>query len=246
MYDLINELLHTDSGSTIKNYQPFIDMLESKYNSSCSGVSVKDSIGLQQDEFSPVFSELVRLQQIKYARDMAVQLHATSRLKKDSGTASKKSYGQIVTKKIKPAKRMTALFRTFRPLSHALTPSNPAIQPEATTDSHTVIISPHQKPSLVLNLADSRIREFPNAQRSFTFQILTSDGGYFLLQAPCEDDMDSWIRSLSDVAVVAGERLRTAMEQATKNLQLEIESAPANATESGTKLQIASISPSSA
>ena len=69
--------------------------------------------------------------------------------------------------------------------------------------------TPSSKPAMVLNVAEGRISQFINNERSFTFQLDTEDGGHYLLQAMNKGDMKKWIETIDRVSKTAAKRRLT-------------------------------------
>lgn len=79
--------------------------------------------------------------------------------------------------------------------------------------------TPASKPALTLSVAEARIAQFINNERSFTFQLDTEDGGHYLLQALNKKDMMKWINKISHVGKIAAKRRLTYLGNHSK-LQL--------------------------
>jgi hypothetical protein len=99
----------------------------------------------------------------------------------------------------------TAFFQLMRPLSTAFT-----------TDTHVAKRTPKEldfahtgKPALVLSLADARVSQFVNHERSFTFQIDTEDGGHYLLQSIDKREMLKWIDTIQRISRDGAKRRST-------------------------------------
>ena len=166
------------------------------------------------------FNLLVFAQQEKYKRDK----YARDRLSKEKKLeqhrhekredylnkamhSSKPSSG--VSKAHRNKKSMSsAFFQFMRPISSAFT-SDTAIPSGPKRTAEELDFVPAGKPALVLSLADCRVAQFINNERSFTFQLDTEDGGHYLLQAMGKKDMTKWMNKISHVAKTAAKRRLT-------------------------------------
>ncbi len=72
------------------------------------------------------------------------------------------------------------------------------------------------KPALVLNIANARISQYINNERSFTFQVDTEDGGHYLLQALNKGDMKRWMETIDRVSKTAAKRRLTYLGNTSK------------------------------
>lgn len=81
------------------------------------------------------------------------------------------------------------------------------------------------KPSLVLSLNDAQAISLEEEDRPFMFQILTEDGGRWLLQASTVAELDSWLQAIS----VASRKRSTYIPHALKSVHSE----PLSLTSSG-------------
>jgi len=102
----------------------------------------------------------------------------------------------------------SAFFQFMRPISSAFT-SDTAIPSGTKRTAEELDFVPTGKPALVLSLADCRVAQFINNERSFTFQLDTEDGGHYLLQAMGKKDMTKWMNKISHVAKTAAKRRLT-------------------------------------
>jgi hypothetical protein len=166
------------------------------------------------------FNLLVLAQQEKYKRDK----YARDRLSKEKKQeqhryekredylnkamhSSKPNLG--VSKAHRNKKSMSsAFFQFMRPISSAFT-SETAIHPGQKRTAEELDFTPTGKPALVLSLADCRVAQFINNERSFTFQLDTEDGGHYLLQAMGKKDMTKWMNKISHVSKAAAKRRLT-------------------------------------
>ena len=166
------------------------------------------------------FNLLVLAQQEKYKRDR----YARDRLSKEKRQeqhrhekredylnkamhSSKPTSG--VSKAHRNKKSMSsAFFQFMRPISSAFT-SETAIPSGPKRTAEELDFIPTGKPALVLSLADCRVAQFINNERSFTFQLDTEDGGHYLLQATGKKDMAKWMNNVSHVAKTAAKRRLT-------------------------------------
>ncbi|KAF9784053.1 hypothetical protein BJ322DRAFT_1109900 [Thelephora terrestris] len=166
------------------------------------------------------FNLLVLAQQEKYKRDK----YARDRLSKEKKQEqhryekredylnkamhnSKPSLG--VSKAHRNKKSMSsAFFQFMRPISSAFT-SETAIPSGQKRTAEELEFTPTGKPALVLSLADCRVAQFINNERSFTFQLDTEDGGHYLLQAMGKKDMTKWMNKISQVSKAAAKRRLT-------------------------------------
>lgn len=166
------------------------------------------------------FNLLVLAQQEKYKRDK----YARDRLSKEKKQeqhrhekreeylnramqGSKPSSG--VSKAHRNKKSMSsAFFQFMRPISSAFTLDTAIMSGQKRTAEELDFV-PTGKPTLVLSLADCRVAQFINNERSFTFQLDTEDGGHYLLQAMGRKDMTKWMNKISHVAKTAAKRRLT-------------------------------------
>ena len=166
------------------------------------------------------FNLLVLAQQEKYKRDR----YARDRLSKEKKQeqhrhekredylnkamhSSKPNLG--VSKAHRNKKSMSsAFFQFMRPISSAFT-SESAIPSGQKRTAEALDFNPTGKPALVLSLADCRVAQFINNERSFTFQLDTEDGGHYLLQAMGKKDMTKWMNKISHVSKTAARRRLT-------------------------------------
>ena len=166
------------------------------------------------------FNLLVLAQQEKHKRDK----HARDRLSREKRQeqyrhekredylnkamhSSKPQPG--VSKAHRNKKSMSsAFFQFMRPISSAFT-SETAIPSGPKRTAEELDFLPTGKPALVLSLADCRVAQFINNERSFTFQLDTEDGGHYLLQAATKKDMTKWMNKISHVAKTAAKRRLT-------------------------------------
>ncbi|KAF5354352.1 hypothetical protein D9758_010729 [Tetrapyrgos nigripes] len=131
------------------------------------------------------------------------------------------------TAKHRNKKSVSALFHFMRPLSTAFgAETTPALK--RTASELDFVAS--GKPSLVLNLTDSRVSQFINNDRSYTFQLDTEDGGHYLLQALSKREMTKWIETLTKVSNTAAKRRLTYMGSPKPQVADHIQAQPATAT----------------
>jgi GTPase-activating protein BEM2 len=131
------------------------------------------------------------------------------------------------TTKHRNKKSVSALFHFMRPLSTAFgADTTPALKRTASE----LDFVPSGKPSLALNLTDSRVSQFINNDRSYTFQLDTEDGGHYLLQALSKREMTKWIETLTKVSNTAAKRRLTYMGSPKPQVADHIQAQPATAT----------------
>ena len=166
------------------------------------------------------FNLLVLAQQEKYKRDKYAR-DRLSREKKQEQHRHEKREDYLhkamhsgkpnsgVSKAHRNKKSMSsAFFQFMRPISSAFT-SDTTITSGPKRTAEELDFVPTGKPALVLSLADCRVAQFINNERSFTFQLDTEDGGHYLLQARGRKDMTKWMNKISHVAKTAAKRRLT-------------------------------------
>lgn len=166
------------------------------------------------------FNLLVLAQQEKYKRDKYAR-DRLSREKKQEQHRHEKREDYLnkamhsskpslsVSKAHRNKKSMSsAFFQFMRPISSAFTSETPIPSGQKRT-AEELEFTPTGKPALVLSLADCRVAQFINNERSFTFQLDTEDGGHYLLQAIGKKDMMKWMNKISHVAKTAAKRRLT-------------------------------------
>lgn len=166
------------------------------------------------------FNILVLAQQEKYKRDKYARDRLSREKKQEQHRhekredylnkamhSSKPSLG--VSKAHRNKKSMSsAFFQFMRPISSAFI-SETTIPSGQKRTAEELDFTPTGKPALVLSLADCRVAQFINNERSFTFQLDTEDGGHYLLQAMGKKDMMKWMNKISHVAKTAAKRRLT-------------------------------------
>jgi hypothetical protein len=96
---------------------------------------------------------------------------------------------------------MSAFFRVVRPLSTAFSSDRLHAPGDAIRRTPSELdFVPTTKPNLVLSLNDATVAWYMNEERSFTFQLITEDGGRWLLQAQSSADLDAWMDAISRVS----------------------------------------------
>jgi len=166
------------------------------------------------------FNLLVFAQQEKYKRDRHVR-DRLSREKRQEQHRHEKREDYLnkamlggkpqsgVSKAHRNKKSMSsAFFQFMRPISSAFT-SETTIPSGPKRTAEELDFVPTGKPALVLSLADCRVAQFINNERSFTFQLDTEDGGHYLLQATGKKEMTKWMNKISHVAKTAARRRLT-------------------------------------
>ena len=166
------------------------------------------------------FNLLVLAQQEKYKRDKYAR-DRLSREKRQEQYRHEKREDYLnkamhnskpsssVSKAHRNKKSMSsAFFQFMRPISSAFT-SDTTFAPAPKRTAEELDFAPTGKPALVLSLADCRVAQFVNNERSFTFQLDTEDGGHYLLQALGKKDMTKWMNKISHVAKTAAKRRLT-------------------------------------
>lgn len=113
-------------------------------------------------------------------------------------------------------KSMSSAFLHFmRPISSAFTSETASSNAPKRTAAE-LDFSPSHKPVLVLNVADARVSQFINNERSFTFQVDTEDGGHYLLQALTKQEMKKWMDTIDRIAKSAAKRRLTYLGNTSK------------------------------
>lgn len=113
-------------------------------------------------------------------------------------------------------KSMSSAFLHFmRPISSAFTSETTSSNAIKRTPAE-LDFSPSHKPTLVLNVADARVSQFINNERSFTFQVDTEDGGHYLLQALNKGDMKKWMETIDRISKTAAKRRLTYLGNTSK------------------------------
>lgn len=102
----------------------------------------------------------------------------------------------------------SAFFQFMRPISSAFS-SDSVVTAGAKRTPEELDFTPASKPILVLSVAEARIAQFINNERSFTFLLDTEDGGHYLLQTVNKKEMMKWITKVNHVAKVAAKRRLT-------------------------------------
>jgi hypothetical protein len=102
----------------------------------------------------------------------------------------------------------SAFFQFMRPISSAFISEHPDPSGAKRTPAELDFI-PSGKPTLVLNVADAKVAQFINNERSFTFQLDTEDGGHYLLQTISRREMTKWLDTINRVSKTAAKRRLT-------------------------------------
>lgn len=102
----------------------------------------------------------------------------------------------------------SAFFQFMRPISSAFS-SDSLVAAGMKRTPAELDFTPASKPILVLSIAEARIAQFINNERSFTFQLDTEDGGHYLLQALDKKEMMKWINKINHVTKIAAKRRLT-------------------------------------
>ena len=163
---------------------------------------------------------MVLAQQEKYKRDRYTRDRLSREKKQEQNRhekredylnkamhSSKPSLG--VSKAHRNKKSMSsAFFQFMRPISSAFI-SETTVPSGQKRTAEELDFTSTGKPALVLSLADCRVAQFINNERSFTFQLDTEDGGHYLLQAMGKKDMMKWMNKISHVSKTAAKRRLT-------------------------------------
>ena len=164
------------------------------------------------------FQKVVLLQQEKNKRDK----HIRDRISKEKRQEQQKNEKREEQKHIqhRPSTSVSAqrahrnkksmssaFFQFMRPLSSAFTSEHDPTLVKKTPAELDFILS--GKPILVLNVADAKVAQFINNERSFTFQLDTEDGGHYLLQAINRREMVKWLETINRVAKTTAKRRLT-------------------------------------
>lgn len=147
------------------------------------------------------FSKLVSLQVEKMKRDKQAKefLAKGIKLEQQSRAQREKDGAKMNSEKTR-SRRMTAIFRSVRPIStlpgaDPSTISSPTVpSPEAMKNLNDW--NPATKPYLVLALSGVEVHPVDNSQRSFVFELSTEDGQRSLFQAKSQEEMQKWIKEL--------------------------------------------------
>ncbi|KAF7797130.1 hypothetical protein EIP86_008322 [Pleurotus ostreatoroseus] len=108
----------------------------------------------------------------------------------------------------------SAFMQLMRPISSAFTSETFATGVKRTPAE--LDFSPSGKPAMVLNIAEAKVHQFINNERSFTFQLDTEDGGHYLLQATDKAEMKRWMDTLERVSKTAAKRRLTYLGHNSK------------------------------
>ncbi|ESK91434.1 rho gtpase activating protein 22 [Moniliophthora roreri MCA 2997] len=186
------------------------------------------------------FHRLVTTQLEKNRRDKSLRarlqkekLQEQSRQEKREELINKAMRGRrnsaVAQKQHRNKKSMSALFHFIRPISSAFgadTPHPPVLKRTVSE----LDFAPSGKPTLVLSLMDSRVAQFINNVRSFTFQLDTEDGGHYLLQALNKRDMNKWIETITRISNIATKRRLTYLGSPKPQVADHIQTQPSTAT----------------
>ena len=113
-------------------------------------------------------------------------------------------------------KSMSSAFLHFmRPISSAFTSETTSFSTVKRTPAE-LDFSPSHKPTIVLSIADARVSQFINNERSFTFQMDTEDGGHYLLQALNKAEMKKWMETIDRISKSAAKRRLTYLGNSSK------------------------------
>ncbi|KAF9262581.1 hypothetical protein L218DRAFT_980441 [Marasmius fiardii PR-910] len=186
------------------------------------------------------FQRLVTLQLEKSRRDKNLRirlqkekLQEQNRQEKRDELINKAMRGRrasaVPQKQHRNKKSMSALFHFIRPISSAFGAETPHVPPLKRTVSELDFV-PSGKPSLVLSLMDTRVIQFINNERSFTFQLDTEDGGHYILQATSKKDMTKWIDTITRVSNIAAKRRLTYLGSPKPQVADHIQSHSSTAT----------------
>jgi hypothetical protein len=173
------------------------------------------------------FSLLVLAQQEKNKRDKYVRDRLSKEKRQEQYRHEKRE--EHINKSMNPRKPQTAaqkqhrnkksmssaFFQFMRPISSAFS-SDTSLYASAKRTPAELDFTTSGKPALVLSVAEARVAQFINNERSFTFQLDTEDGGHYLFQALSKKDMMKWINKISHVGTVAAKRRLTYLGNGAK------------------------------
>ncbi|KAL1659369.1 rho GTPase activating protein 22 [Schizophyllum commune] len=173
------------------------------------------------------FQKLVSAQIEKNRRDKGLRIRM-QREKQQEQTRSEKRDDQL-TKAMKPRKlapaplpkharnkkSMSSLFNFMRPISSAFG-ADLMHSPGVKRTAAELDFTPSSKPAMAVNLAEARVMQFINTERSYTFQLETEDGGHYLLQALSRKEMTKWVDTINKVAKITAKRRLTYIGNSPK------------------------------
>lgn len=173
------------------------------------------------------FQKLVSAQMEKNRRDKGLRTRM-QREKQQEQMRSEKRDDQL-TKAMKPRKlapaplpkharnkkSMSSLFNFMRPISSAFG-ADLMHSPGVKRTAAELDFTPSSKPAMAVNLAEARVMQFINTERSYTFQLETEDGGHYLLQALSRKEMMKWVDTINKVAKITAKRRLTYIGNSPK------------------------------
>lgn len=129
----------------------------------------------------------------------------------------------------------------MRPISNAFALDHVDVNTTRRTAAE-LDFNPTGKPALVLSIVDARVSHSTNYERSYTFQLVTEDGGHYLLQAATKAEMTRWIRTIDHVSKTAAKRRLTYIGNSPKpKLSDHMHDRPTTATQDPTARESSSV-----
>lgn len=164
------------------------------------------------------FHRLVLLQQEKNKRDKSLRDRLSKGLRNDNHPDKYEEHagGAVHPRNMSKQQKQhrnkksvsSAFFQFMRPISSAFTSDTPH-GPVVKKTAAELDFVPSNKPALVLSVAEARVSQYINNERSFIFKLDTEDGGHYLLQALSKREMARWMDSINRAATSAAKRRLT-------------------------------------
>ncbi|KAJ3539493.1 hypothetical protein NM688_g6351 [Phlebia brevispora] len=166
------------------------------------------------------FQTLVSAQQDKNKRDRTIRDRLSKEKRQEQQRQDKReeylNKAMFPRRPVLPAQKQhrnkksvsSAFMQLMRPISSAFISSETLPSGVKRTPAE-LDFSPSGKPAMVLNIAEAKVSQFVNNERSFTFQLDTEDGGHYLLQAMDRADLKKWMDTIDRVSKTAAKRRLT-------------------------------------
>lgn len=187
------------------------------------------------------FQKLCATQLEKNKRDKYLRDRFSKEKKQEQQRSEKRDDYRGARNSVMPTSRQhrnkksmsSAFFQFMRPISSAFTSEHLESGGFRRTAAE-LDFTPSGKPSLVLSVVDARVAQFINNERSFTFQLVTEDGGHYLLQALSRREMTKWLDTINRVSNMAAKRRLTYLGNPKPQLADHIHNNPAAASQDPT------------
>lgn len=173
------------------------------------------------------FQKLISLQHEKNKRDRTLRDRFTKERKMEQLRNDRREdyFSKAIpsrrpsagTKQHRPKKSSGTFFQQLmRPISSAFSLDNVDTGTGEKRTAAELDFVPSGKPALVLSVAEAKVTQYMNYERSFTFQLDTEDGGNYLLQTATRAEMLKWIQTIDRVSKTAAKRRLTYLGNSPK------------------------------